>query len=46
MRTLLIALIALTLTASSCKTVYSTTTIEAKKVLYWETMNMMHLRQH
>ena len=31
MRTLLIALIALTLTASSCKTVYSTTTIEAKK---------------
>jgi hypothetical protein len=31
MRKLLIALTALTLTASSCKTVYSTTTIEAKK---------------
>jgi selenocysteine lyase/cysteine desulfurase len=31
MKKLLIALIAITLTASSCKTVYSTTTIEAKK---------------
>lgn len=31
MRKLLIALTALTLTASSCKTAYSTTTIEAKK---------------
>jgi selenocysteine lyase/cysteine desulfurase len=31
MKKLLIALMAITLTASSCKTVYSTTTIEAKK---------------
>jgi hypothetical protein len=31
MKKFLIALTALTLTASSCKTVYSTTTIEAKK---------------